>query len=131
MNAHRIQKVQSKLHRFFWGKNSKKTTATKPSEMAYLRRTNPFGKKGLTSNRRKSWGITATYCRNILEGKHGPKKNPTEKKCQKWIVKLVPGSKVNSLNNQKMKKTWCDPRISKGLAPEKSCVSMSPESKEP
>lgn len=75
-----------------------------------FRVTHHFGKRCRT-NRRKLRAITAPYCRNIMEGKHGPKKKTLlKKKHQKWIGKLLPCSKVNSLNNQKRKKTLPNPR---------------------
>lgn len=61
--------------------------------------TDYFGKINVRGKRRKLREMTTTYCRSMLESK----------KCWKQIVKLVPCSKVNSLNHQSMKKTLPSP----------------------
>lgn len=70
-------------------------THSLPSKETY------FGDKLLSEEKCKKWRrklreMTTTYCRNILEGK----------KCWKQIVKLVPCSRVNNLNNQKSEKDF-------------------------
>lgn len=108
MNASRIQKVRCKLNRC-WGKKTLKNNRQTGLRESLFRVTHHFGKRCRT-NRRKLRAITAPYCRNIMEGKHGPKEKPYwKKKRQKWIGKLLPCSKVNSLNNQKRKKTLPNP----------------------
>lgn len=62
--------------------------------------------------------MTTTSCRNILEGKHLPKKElHWEKKVESGLyVNLVLCSKVHNLNNQKKKETTLpNPGVSEGL----------------
>lgn len=76
--------------------------------------------------------MTATYCRNILTGRHGPEENLPWRKThfQKQTVKLVQSAKVNNSNNEKMKAAMPSPPgvgegLQKGL-----CIHRTPENAE-